>query len=343
MKREIATWPAADAAKRATAGFPSAAEARSGTLVIGFVNNMPDAALSTTERQFCGLLSASDALAVRVRRFFLPECPRSATAREYLAGNYEDIRELWTSHLDGLIVTGAEPHAAALPDEPCWSSLALLVEWAEEHTISAVWSCLAAHVAVLHRDGITRRRLPQKLSGLFECAKAAEHALLAATPGRWRIPHSRYNDLPVDALASTGYRILTRSAETGADIFIKQGRTLSVFFQGHPEYHSDTLLREYRRDVGRFLSGERNDYPAMPSGYFNEDAVNAFSAFQERALRNRDIELLASFPMDEAALKLAHPWRGPSERIYANWLSYLKAGAASSKVGEKTAGQADAG
>ena len=50
--------------------------------------------------------------------------------------------------------------------------------------------------------------------------------------------------------------MLTRSADAGVDTFIKQRKKLFVFFQGHPEYESDTLLREYRRDMGRYFRGE---------------------------------------------------------------------------------------
>ena len=55
--------------------------------------------------------------------------------------------------------------------------------------------------------------------------------------------------------------MLTRTADAGVDTFIKQQKSLFVFFQGHPEYESDTLLREYRRDVGRYIKGETATYP----------------------------------------------------------------------------------
>ena len=68
----------------------------------------------------------------------------------------------------------------------------------------------------------------------------------------------------------------------GVDAFAKQDGSFFLFFQGHPEYEADTLLREYRRDVGRFLGGEREDYPAMPLGYFNDDAAAAGRGFPQR-------------------------------------------------------------
>ena len=335
MKNEPVIWPPTNTDEPAAGSslFSPASQSHNDALVIGLVNNMPDAALSITERQFRELLTAaSDGRAVCLKLFYLPEYSRTDAAREYLGKNYENISELWTSHLDGLIVTGAEPRATALQDEPCWSTLVRLVDWAEEHATSTVWSCLAAHAAVRHLDGIDRRLLRQKLSGVFECVKSVEHALVVATPARWRIPHSRYNDLPEEALVARGYCILSRSPETGADIFLKQRNSLSLFLQGHPEYYPDTLLREYRRDIGRFLSGERDGYPATPSGYFDEETVAALAVFQRLAFENRDIDLLSSFPAAEAAKKLVHAWRGPSVRIFANWLAYLKAATPAAKL-----------
>ena len=109
---------------------------------------------------------------VPLRHFSLPELPRAEAAQSHINQNYEDLSELWASRLDGLIVTGTEPRAAALTDEPYWRTLTKLIDWAEDHTISTVWSCLAAHAAVLHLDGIERRRLPRKLSGSVRLREA---------------------------------------------------------------------------------------------------------------------------------------------------------------------------
>lgn len=293
-------------------------------LVIGLVNNMPDAALRTTERQFHDLLcAASNNRKIYLKYFSLPELPRAEAARSHINQHYEDLRELWPGHLDGLIVTGTEPRASELTDEPYWGTLTKLVDWTEHHTISTVWSCLAAHAAVLHLDGIERRRLPKKLSGVFSCVKDTEHEIAAGITVHWSVPHSRYNDLPEEELVSRGYRVLMQSAETGADLFVRHRDSLDVFFQGHPEYEPDTLLREYRRDVGRYLSGEKDDYPEMPRGYFDDEAVAALAMFRQQTLANRDVNLLSKFPVIRVQETLSHAWREPAVRIYANWMSYL--------------------
>jgi homoserine O-succinyltransferase len=240
---------------------------------------------------------------------------------------YSNIDSLWNTRLDGLIVTGAEPLAPALKDEPYWRSLATLLEWAERNTYSSIWSCLAAHAAVLEIDGIERRPLSDKRFGLFECAKAGDDLVTArltsGVPERVRVPHSRWHDVPGDALKACGYHVLTRSEDGGIDAWAKQRKSLFVFFQGHPEYDADSLLLEYRRDIRRFLRRERGSYPSLPRGCFDADDIGLLTAARERAMADRREELLAGFPTALLAAKVRNTWRPTAVSIYRNWLKYL--------------------
>jgi homoserine O-succinyltransferase/O-acetyltransferase len=290
-------------------------------LVVGLVNNMPDAALRNTEAQFRRLIAAAGA-PVRLRLFYLPQMPRSERGRSYLEQHYESVDCLSPGGVDGLIVTGTEPHTADLRDEPYWPALAQLVEWAHRGTISSVWSCLAAHAAVLHDDGISRDALPRKLCGMFTCRRMGDHPLVVGTPRSWQVVHSRHNGLSEASLRSCGYRMLSRSETTGPDLFIRQKKSLFVYFQGHPEYDCDSLAREYRRDVGRFLAGDQDDYPEMPQGYFDAATTAALGLFRRQALCRRSLDLLAVYPA--AALGASHP--APSQfaaAIYRHWLLLL--------------------
>ena len=130
-----------------------------------------------------------------------------------------------------------------------------------------------------------RERLAGKLSGVFDCEAAGSHPLLAGPAPLVRVPHSRLNDVPEARLLANGYRVLTRSAAAGVDAFVKEqdGGSLFVFFQGHPEYDTDSLLREYRRDVGRFLRGEAGAYPQAPQNYCDSAAMFLADDFRTRA------------------------------------------------------------
>ena len=293
---------------------------------IGLVNNMPDAALDATERQFRALLAAAASDdPVHLTFYSLPEVPRTAFGRQQVA-KYSPIDELWTRHHDGLIITGTEPKSAELENEPYWASLTRVLDWAAAHTTSTILSCLAAHAGAQYLDGIRRRPLDDKRFGVFECARVDEHPLTASGPPHYRTPHSRWNEISEEALRACGYRVLTRSADAGVDAFVKQRRnSLFVFFQGHPEYEAVTLLLEYRRDVARYLKRERDTYPPMPVGYFDGDTESALAALRERALVDRREALLADFPTSAASAAVTSDWRTGAEALYRNWIAYIAA------------------
>jgi homoserine O-succinyltransferase len=293
------------------------------TLTIGLVNNMPDAAIKTTERQFRELLaSAAHGTPFTLHVFSFPELPRSADAQHYIAEHHEPIENLWAGDLDGLIVTGAAPVASRIEDEPCWPTLTRLVEWAERHTRSTIWSCLAAHAAARHIDGIERRPLGAKLSGVFDCGRVTDHALLALAPPRWTTPHSRCNELPELELRARGYRILSRSRTAGADIFIKRCGSLFVFLQGHQEYDAGALGREYRRDVVQFIAGKRDDYPELPVDYFPNDVAQAMQDFRAIVEHQPGDALFERFP---ALPAMSASWHGAAVGLFAAWLAQLEA------------------
>jgi homoserine O-succinyltransferase len=303
---------------------PPSAGPSNGAIHIGLINNMPDSALEATERQFIGLLDeASGGVPVRVSLYTVPGIPRSDAARCHIDSYYGSLEHLLTGSLDGLIVTGTEPRTPNLTDEPYWFELTQVLDWAKENTVSSIWSCLAAHAAVLHLDGIARRRLSRKHSGIFECSHVAHHPLMYGVPPRIRMPHSRWNDLPQRELLAGGYRVLASGENGHVDVFIKQQKSVFVFFQGHPEYETDTLFREYRRDVRRYLRGETDSYPTLPEGYIDESMSGILATLQERACSTRCEALLVDYPTAIAQGRLTNTWRDAASRIYFNWLTFL--------------------
>jgi len=284
---------------------------------IAFVNNMPDAALSATLNQFSRLVRRGAAGKVfRLRCYTLPSIARGESARAFLDRTHESIEALYARGADALIVSGAEPKAAHLSDEPYWSDLAQLVDWARINTLSTLWSCLASHAAVLHLDGIERRRRPSKLSGVFA---------FEAEPGDWvndgcgaRVlsPHSRYNDLPQAELEARGYIVASASETSGVNVFWRREPSLFVFLQGHPEYDRDTLAREYRRDMTRFLGGEMPERPAPPENYFAEEFETQFRrALAAEPAAGRGVSVI---PTGEQAPEMT--WAADATRLYRNWI-----------------------
>src|SRR5205807_6869767 len=66
-----------------------------GAIFVGLVNNMPDAALASTEAQFSALLAAAaGSHSVQLRVSSLPEVPRGPDARARIARGYWPIETL---------------------------------------------------------------------------------------------------------------------------------------------------------------------------------------------------------------------------------------------------------
>lgn len=302
-------------------------ESRMKSVRIALINNMPDSALEDTELQFLHLLNtASDGMPVRVKFFSLPGIPRGDRGLERLRTFYHGTDDLLNSHLDCLIITGTEPHHDNLREEPYWTPLAELLDWAQHSTISTVLSCLAAHAGVLYSDGISRRRLSDKRFGVYDCRLVCSHALTNGATDRLGFPHSRWNEVPEEALISCGYSVLTKSDEAGVDLFVKRKRkSLFVHFQGHPEYGARTLLKEYRRDIKRYIRGERETYPSMPRGYFDESATKLLIDFESQARSHPREETMAAFPDAMITERLQKTWDSSAVHLYRNWLKYVLA------------------
>ena len=289
-------------------------------LVIGLVNNMPPTALRQTEHQFTRLLQeASPGRTVRLRCF---------APWRLVDAHYESLHALWASTLDGLIVTGAEPRAECMTDEPLWPVLAELTDWAAANTGGALFSCLAAQAAVYRLSGVTRRPLPAKLSGVYPCSRASPHVWTQGAPAQWPVPHSRYNDIPRPDLERAGYRVLSTGPafgeQDGADSFtITAGRSQFLLLQGHPEYGADSLLREYRRDIRRFLHGERLDWPELPRRYFDDDTEAALRTLQEGCHGWPASQVMAAFA-DRVTAVPEPRWHERSVAMMSAWLGSLQ-------------------
>jgi homoserine O-succinyltransferase/O-acetyltransferase len=293
---------------------------------LALINNMPDAALEDTELQFFELLdAASGCTPIYLKLYSLTGVPRTDRGQRHLNSFYFDFDDLWKSHFDGVIITGTEPHHPDLRNEPYWGLLAEVLDWAQRNTSSTILSCLAAHASVLHCDGISRHRLADKQFGVFESTKNCDDTLIDGIPNVSCFPHSRWNEVRASDLTASGYTVLTSSPQAGVDAFAKRmRRSLFLHFQGHPEYSAETLFKEYRRDIKRFLRAERDTYPSMPHGYFDPNAAELLNRFQQHGVTHRHEEAIDSFP--ESVVKgLRNSWHSTAAAIYRNWLRYIAA------------------
>lgn len=294
-------------------------------LEIALVNNMPDAALASTHLQFSRLLrAAANGRPYTLHCYTLPRLSRGDAARRYLARGYADIDTLYRRGADALIVTGCEPRAPRLQDEPYWPHLAALVDWARDHTATAIWSCLAAHAATLRLTGVERQAEAGKISGVyrFECAP---ESWLKQEGTHIVVPHSRYNGLSRETLEQQGFHIGSSSAEVGVDMFWREEPSLFVFLQGHPEYDADTLLKEYRRDVMRYIDGERSAYPNQPANFFAAEPSAKLEDLRMRLEAGVAPEPARALGEILAAQHCNAVWAPHSQKLIHDWLCAARA------------------
>jgi homoserine O-succinyltransferase/O-acetyltransferase len=298
-------------------------------MIVALVNNMPDSAFVDTEEQFRSLTGADG---VDLALYTITEIPRSEAVAAVIQSRYRGLDQLWTHVPDALIVTGTEPTQAQLPYEPYWPYLARLLEWAASSVPTTMLSCLAAHASVRLFDAIERVPRQVKCSGVYP--GAVQHAsgpLAEGLPDAIPVPHSRMNDVPEAALLEAGYRIIVGEGQAGIGWAVATrnlDRSLFVLCQGHPEYATLSLLREYRRDVRRYLFGRGAvAYPRLPEGYLGPEAVGILSDFERQATAwgSDPQELWASFPFDQVASSVENSWVAGSRKLYANWLGLARA------------------
>jgi homoserine O-succinyltransferase len=291
-------------------------------IVLGLVNNMPDAAFIETENQFVNLLQVGAAqLDVRLRLYSMPSIDRNDAISQRIATKYFPMELLYAEAPDGLVVTGTEPHFSNLRDELYWADLEHLLRWTEANVPMAVLSCLASHAALLALDGIPRTPLPAKCSGVFQQVVDQDNPLTRGiAPAAF--PHSRLNGVADEALVDNGYDIVV-SSESGWTVAVRDsGRCSFVLFQGHPEYSPTTLLREYRRDARRYLEGSRTTFPALPTGYLDDVGTLLLEDFAVRATEDgANDRLMEEFPYEAVGEHIAVDWRRPSTQLFTNWLA----------------------
>ena len=295
-------------------------------LHVGLLNMMPDAALEATERQFMRLVGSCNRIAqIYVHPFAVDAGVRGLKARNYIGRYYESFDDVRVSGLDALIISGANPALPEMEDEPFWNPLVEVMEWAAEHVCSVVCSCLATHAYLRHFHGVARRRcLPDKRWGVYEHRNVASHPLVASLNTRFDAPHSHVYEMTRADVEPAGVQVLSESEEAGIHQAVSADGFRFVFFQGHPEYDKVSLAKEYKREVTRFVAGERETYPGYPERYFAARALEILDRHRDEVM-----EAIArgatppAFPDAELEPRLDNTWTDTGKAMFNNWLGLV--------------------
>ena len=200
-----------------------------------------------------------------------------------------------------------------------------VVSWAQENVASTLCSCLATHAVLKRLHGIERQPLPEKRWGVYSHrVTAPHHPLLREINTRFDVPHSRFNDISRASLEKEGLTVLVESEEGGVHMAVSPDQFRIIYLQGHPEYDTNSLLKEYKREVLRYLNGELHAAPPLPEHYFPERAAHV----AERYVKAAEKALWEDRPLDdflekEIAPELENTWGDTAKAIIANWLGLV--------------------
>lgn len=200
---------------------------------------------------------------------------------------FEDIKD---RNFDGMIITGAPLDYIRFEDVSYWEEVSRIMEWSKTHVHCTLHMCWGAFAGLYYHYGIDKVDRDEKLSGVYE------HRVLKKSSPLFRgfddifyCPQSRAMMVRrEDVEKIPELEVLAVSEDAGVTV-VKTQDSRQFFITGHLEYDSDTLAKEYFRDL------EKGMNPMIPVNYF---------------------------PDNDPAQKPVVRWRSAGQLFYSNWLNY---------------------
>lgn len=245
-------------------------------LRVALLNLMPDKI--STETQFARLLGASPLqidLHLLVTGTYTPKNVPAAHLKQF----YRPFCDVFASgeRFDALIITGAPVEQMAFEQVEYWPELERIFTWAQTHVFNTLAVCWGAQAAVYHHYRVPKHDLPQKRFGLFRHHILAQHdPLLRGFNDLFEIPVSRHTEVRLSDLTGTPLEVLVDSPQSGLCMVRDTGKRFIAMFN-HWEYDTETLAREYWRDVE---AGKAIDQPDwyFPQGNPKAQVFNIWRA-----------------------------------------------------------------
>src|SRR3990172_1751667 len=253
---------------------------------MGLLTMMRAPPLERQGRQFFRLVGESNQIAqFYIHPFSLKELARSPEGRAHVEHYYKTFEQIKAEGLDALIITGANVTSPELSEQPFWKPLIEVIDWAFVNVTSTLCSCLATHAVLQFRYGQKRTPLPAKRWGVYSHKVVDQHhPLVAGVNTRFNIPHSRFNDISRRQFEQARLGILAESEEAGVHLAVSEDGCRIVFFHVPPYYDAISLLKEYKREVGRYIRGEISEYPPTPVNYLTLQSTAILEEYRERVI-----------------------------------------------------------
>ena len=259
-------------------------------LEIIILNLMPTKIV--TETQLLRVLGNTP-LQINVRFMHTRTHKSKHTARSHIDTFYYTLDEIRGKKFDGMIITGAPVETMKFEDVDYWEELCEIMEWSKTNVHSTFHICWGAQAALYYHYGIKKYPISEKKFGVFSHSVIPEKKhkmLLRGFDDTFFVPHSRHTEIRKKDIESVpALEILAESDEAGIYIVCDKNER-RFFITGHSEYDTDTLSKEYFRDI------EKGMDIALPQNYF---------------------------PNDDPTKRPKNTWRSHANLLYSNWLNYF--------------------
>ena len=242
-----------------------------------------------TEIHILRMLSNSP-LQVDVELMRINDKPSKHTPIDHMDTFYKSFDEVKQNKYDGLIITGAPLGQVEFADVSFWDDMKAVMDWSVDHVTSVMFLCWAVQAAMYHLYGINKRVLPKKISGVYPHRLVNPLSpIVRGFDDRFNAPHSRYAEVPAEALAKLDeIDIIADSEIAGPYVWSNQDGS-HLFVTGHSEYEPNCLKDEYERDLAAGLD------PEIPENYFLDDD-----------------------PANDPVVT----WKSHGNLLFSNWLNY---------------------
>jgi homoserine O-succinyltransferase len=194
------------------------------------------------------------------------------TPAEHIRKFYSAWSDIRHKKFDGLIITGVNALKPRVEEEEIWPEVAQVLEWSTTNAFSSLFLCWGAKAALKYFHDIDSHKAEQKLFGLFDHRLVSDKTgVLFGFPDVFPVPVSRWKSpRREDIQKCAALEIVADSHEAGPNMLVESGvyeggampYPKRVYVFNHPEYDTETLGNEYRRD-----SAKNPAYP-QPAHYF---------------------------------------------------------------------------
>jgi len=295
------------------------------SLKIGLLNLVPDGVFRATERQFMRLLANQQHANIDVRLLTVPDSERGVFEQAHIDRFYHSSEGINEQSLDALLITGANPKTDDITREAFWHAMVEAMNWGRTHVKSIVCSCLATHAYMHAFHGTLRVRQPKKCWGIYSHHTCVpNHPILSSVGDDVVGPHSHVYAVTREQVEMAGFDVLVESETAGVYLAASEDGLKTILYQGHPEYDSISLMKEYKRDITLHFAGKKPECPPLPENYFSRECVDILYSYRNRGLEAKNAgEELPEFPESELHAHLQNTWSENGRIIFGNWIRQL--------------------